>query len=435
MAAGGGGSEVSLSALDLFANALGAVAFLLLLFAATSIELARPSALKILTQRVPPARAGAEYLGVLAVQGGVPPYRWTIPEGSLPEGLRLIAERGEIEGAAAASAGGQQFRFVAEVHDDRGRVSSASYEMRVLPASSAASARLQAVVVLTRGNLPDAAAGRPYSLYLSARGGSGRYVWSVEGLPEGMRVDPRSGLLEGSPAGQSEAELVLRVRDESEGAGEFGTAVATATLRVVSTAPGGSVAIPPRILTGALPAAMVGEPYQLRLAGTGSPPLRWSAEGLPADLAVSEDGNLSGTPAGPAEAQLVLRLRDGAGLAAPPVTLALVIRPHPVSLADKVADVGLLAWLGYVLLGFMEIGFLFLLRIRAGRVVQDSLSVHGVHLIQKPDGKTGLSGPPEATQAVERELRSLHASQRRQRLVSYFVLAGAVVGYTIYVLG
>jgi hypothetical protein len=72
------------------------------------------------------------------------------------------------------------------------------------------------LTITTPEILPDAIAGRPYALALAATGGEGPLHWSVAGpLPEGLSLEPATGLLRGTPrAGTPKpVELVLRVRD------------------------------------------------------------------------------------------------------------------------------------------------------------------------------------------------------------------------------
>ncbi len=58
-----------------------------------------------------------------------------------------------------------------------------------------------------------------------------------------------------------------------------------------------------RVVTSALPAAVVGVPYSASLASFGgTAPVTWSATGLPAWASLSPDGQLSGTPTAPAPA-------------------------------------------------------------------------------------------------------------------------------------
>ena len=74
------------------------------------------------------------------------------------------------------------------------------------------------LAIATPGDLPEAIAGRPYSVALATRGGRGEVRWAIEGkLPEGLEFDPSAGVLKGVPTkGTPEpASLVLRASDES----------------------------------------------------------------------------------------------------------------------------------------------------------------------------------------------------------------------------
>ncbi len=89
--------------------------------------------------------------------------------------------------------------------------------------------------ITTPEALPEAIAGRPYTLALAASGGQGPLSWSVAGvLPKGLTVDAESGLLKGTPtAGTPKpAELVLSVRD-----GQSSTARATSLVVYQSDQP------------------------------------------------------------------------------------------------------------------------------------------------------------------------------------------------------
>lgn len=84
------------------------------------------------------------------------------------------------------------------------------------------------LVIATPETLPEAIAGRPYTLALAATGVRGTPTWSVVGeLPEGLTLEPSTGLLRGTPrAGTPKpVELVVKVRD--------GGATATRTTSLV----------------------------------------------------------------------------------------------------------------------------------------------------------------------------------------------------------
>lgn len=72
------------------------------------------------------------------------------------------------------------------------------------------------LAIATPETLPEAIAGRPYTLALAAQGGRGPLTWSVAGtLPDGLSLDPSTGVLHGTPrAGTPKPlELVVAVRD------------------------------------------------------------------------------------------------------------------------------------------------------------------------------------------------------------------------------
>ena len=75
------------------------------------------------------------------------------------------------------------------------------------------------LAISTPEELPEAIAGRPYTLALAAVGGHGPFRWAVDGpLPEGLTFDPDAGQIHGTPTkGTPEpSRLSLRVSDGSD---------------------------------------------------------------------------------------------------------------------------------------------------------------------------------------------------------------------------
>jgi len=69
------------------------------------------------------------------------------------------------------------------------------------------------LAIQTPSPLPEAIAGRPYQLALAASGGSGTVRWTIVGeLPEGLRFDPETGILRGTPQTGSSEPVRLQVR-------------------------------------------------------------------------------------------------------------------------------------------------------------------------------------------------------------------------------
>ncbi len=95
---------------------------------------------------------------------------------------------------------------------------------KAMDVSDASDAKKTEELAIVSGEaLPDAIVGRPYSLALAARGGSGDLSWSVlEDLPEGLKLDPTSGVISGVPSKATSAPtaLSIRVADERNSVGK-----------------------------------------------------------------------------------------------------------------------------------------------------------------------------------------------------------------------
>jgi hypothetical protein len=214
---------VSLSALDMFANALGTLAFMLLLFSINAIEATRPPKLQILTSRLPACHPGLDYLGVVSVAGGVPPYRFNLTSGSLPPGLLLDAQRGEIAGTTSAL-NAVPFSFEVQVGDSRKSLANTRLEIRVQGGQRPARVEAQSPVITAREDpsaesaahvltfkLPLAIAGENYELQLA---GVGRFPfrWSARDLPAGVTLTD-DGILRGKPVSPGSANFTVSFQD------------------------------------------------------------------------------------------------------------------------------------------------------------------------------------------------------------------------------
>lgn len=81
------------------------------------------------------------------------------------------------------------------------------------PSSGTGAIEAQPLEIVTPARLPEAIAGRPYELAMSASGASGPLRWGIDGeLPEGLEFDPGLGLIRGTPEAGSPGPLALGVR-------------------------------------------------------------------------------------------------------------------------------------------------------------------------------------------------------------------------------
>jgi hypothetical protein len=87
--------------------------------ASLSLTVGPPPPLTVTTQHLEEARPKFPYSATLAATGGVPPYAWSVAEGSapLPPGLELDATTGVIGGEPADNG---EFSFTAQVTDSTG---------------------------------------------------------------------------------------------------------------------------------------------------------------------------------------------------------------------------------------------------------------------------------------------------------------------------
>ncbi len=224
---------------------------------------------------LPAASENVSYSQTLAASGGTAPYTWSLSVGSLPPGLTLNTNTGVISGTPS-SAG--SFSFIVQVRDSRQVSGQKAFTLQV-------GGR---ITIATPAALPSAIVRTPYSEALVATGGTPPYTWSLApgGIPPlGMTVD-RDGVLSGTPANAGTFTFTIQVTDSAGS-----TASRTFTLTVQQSL----------LITTAspLPAATAGSAYAQALAASGGQaPYTWSlASGtLPAGLALTPAGILSGTP-------------------------------------------------------------------------------------------------------------------------------------------
>jgi hypothetical protein len=86
--------------------------------ASASFALTTANALRVLTTSLPEVEAGSAYQVTMEATGGAPPYRWTVVDGQLPDGLGMSIE-GVVSGT---SSGGSSTSVVAAATDSLGRV-------------------------------------------------------------------------------------------------------------------------------------------------------------------------------------------------------------------------------------------------------------------------------------------------------------------------
>ena len=255
---------------------------------------------------LPAATVSVPYSLTLSAVGGTAPYTWS-STANLSIGLSLSAG-GVISGAPTVAGA---FSFPIQATDSGGQSATQTFTLTINPAP---------LTNTTTTPLPDGVAGTSYSQTFSASGGARPYQWSVlSGSTGDLRLDPASGVLQGTPQAAGTLNFTIQVADS---AGTRITSPYTINIR------------PPAltIVTGAtLPPGTAGAALQPAVRGGGTPPYSWSltsgsVQALNFDAA---QAILSGTPDVAGTLTFTLQARDAAGVA---VTRIFTLAIAPASL-------------------------------------------------------------------------------------------------------
>jgi hypothetical protein len=260
-----------------------------------------------------PATVGTPYqTAPFTATGGAPPYTWST-SGSLPPGLAMDPKTGIIAGTPTAPTSGS---FSVTLLDGGG----------VSVTTSTLTIAVHVPLSITAPVLPPAAVGVPYSpAPFVANGGAPPYTYAVAtgSLPPGLLLDPKTGVLSGTPTAPGSSKFAISVTDSA------GASARTGSLSMTVTK-----AQPPVITTTTLPAATVGSAYQQALAATGSGPFTWSLVNgsLPPGIALDATGTLSGTATQAGTFQFTVQVTDSIGLTATAqLSLQAVLPPLPAA--------------------------------------------------------------------------------------------------------
>ncbi len=329
-----GGELFGTPFLDVLANTIGGLAFLLVVAVLLVGGIVASHGPSVVTEALPTAYEATPYSVWLSAQEGAGKYRWVVTDGALPEGLVLDEDSGRIHGLPAmpADAETEQVYSVtvecsSRLQGEEGEVLTDTRQLE-LPLTRTQPLAAQPLVIRTAGDLPVAFAGKPYDLAFAAEGGNSPYEWFAEGdLPRGLRLT-RDGHLAGKPRASGTYDLTLGVRTPTltEARGTF-------TIEVTEQHPPPPPIPPLLVTTRDLPVAVGEHPYRLQLSAEGGvPPYQWRLSGDPPrwlDLTDERDG-IEGVPGRKAqEHQVVLVVRDQEGTTAESEPLALRVVPPP----------------------------------------------------------------------------------------------------------
>lgn len=257
--------------------------------------------LTITSATLPSGQPGIAYSTKLQAANGQPGYAWSLVSGQLPAGLTLSSD-GTISGTPTSPGASN---FTAKVTDSAG--ATAQQSLDIVIASNA--------LVISTAATATGEVGVPFSVNLSAAGGTQPYVWTVTNgaLPAGLSVS--GSQIFGTPTTSGTSTFTVTVTDSQRM-----TAQLPMTLTIVAAL---------AITSGqTLSAGEVQVAYSKQLQATGGKAAYvWSvASGsLPQGLSLNSSGLISGTPTSAGTANFTVSVRDSlSGSSASSTALAIL---------------------------------------------------------------------------------------------------------------
>ena len=184
----------------------------------------------------PAAVVNTAYSYTLTATGGTAPYTWSVNTGTLPAGITLSAA-GVLSGTPTATGSST---FSVNVIDANNGIATTSITLVVT-----------ASVTFTFPAPPSGVVGTPYSVTLTAAGGTTPYTWSITAgsLPAGLTLNPSTGVVSGTPTTAGTSNFTARVTDAQSKTATFATSITilSSMLTVAvsaspaTVAPGGTV--------------------------------------------------------------------------------------------------------------------------------------------------------------------------------------------------
>jgi hypothetical protein len=172
-----------------------------------------PPALAIGTTALAGGIVATRYCATLLATGGVPPYRWTVIGGALPDAL-ILTTTGVLCGTPTCAG---HTHFTLQVTDGAGVAADKCFDLLISPSTPATSSDL---AISTTRRLPCGVVNVEYVERLFATGGKPPYQWrelsggSKDALPQGMNLS-KEGVLSGRPVKDDPCEFEVEVADSA----------------------------------------------------------------------------------------------------------------------------------------------------------------------------------------------------------------------------
>ncbi|WP_190285618.1 putative Ig domain-containing protein [Montanilutibacter psychrotolerans] len=243
-----------------------------------SITINPPPTISVSPTSFPAATVGTAYSQTVTASGGTAPYTFAVTAGVLPAGLSLNGTSGAVTGTPTAAG---TFNFTVTATDNNSFTGSRAYALTVSAPT----------ISIAPTTLPGATVAAAYSQTITASGGTAPYSYAVTAgaLPAGLSL-ASNGALTGTPTAGGTFNFTVTATDSSTGTGPF-----TGSRAYSLTVSAPTIAVAPTTLPG----GTAGTAYSQTITasgGTASYSFAVTAGALPAGLALSSAGALSGTP-------------------------------------------------------------------------------------------------------------------------------------------
>jgi hypothetical protein len=256
---------------------------------------------------------GDAYEASLIPANGTSPYTYTVTSGALPTGLSLDPNFGIISGTPTTAG---TYTATITVTD------SSSPTPQTVTDSVSITIAAPGTLAVSTTSLTDGAVGTPYATPVAATGGIGADAFAVTSgsLPDGLTLDPTTGIINGTPTTAGTSTFTVTVTDSATPTADTATASLALTI---------GAATPVSIATTSLPDAQQGIAYSQLLAATGgAPPYTWSVSSgsLPDGLTLNPStGVISGTPTGSGASTFTVEATDSLTPTAQTTTQSLTL--------------------------------------------------------------------------------------------------------------
>lgn len=278
-----------------------------------TVTITVPAGPSVATSALTAGTVGTAYSATMAGSGGIPPYTWSITNGTLPAGLTMTAA-GVISGTPTATGAGTAnltFKMT-----DSGSPNPLSATATLGLTVNAA----PAVTFTTASSLTAGTYNAAYSATVAATGGAGALTYSITSgaLPTGLTMSA-AGVISGTPTVVGSFSITVKAADA------FGDS-ATKVLALTVSYP------PLTVTTTTLPTGYVGSVYTATTlaatggSGTGYTWTLQTGSSLPAGLAMSTAGVLAGTPTATGPASFTVVVTDSASNTGS-LAMSIVVKP------------------------------------------------------------------------------------------------------------